>query len=140
VSEHEERTLTLIDVAQNYFNQHQHQLNLLQNRLRRLQPDRQIAREQQTLDWKRRQLIQLTLQALQQQTQKCDYLRQKLATLDPHNVLKRGYALVRSENGEIIRSVSSLKSEQELSIELGEGKVKVKILETFYQQESSLGT
>ncbi|MBP0027768.1 exodeoxyribonuclease VII large subunit [Roseofilum reptotaenium CS-1145] len=129
LNEHEDRCLALIDVAHTYFNQHQHQLNLLRNRLYRLQLDRQITQEEQTLDWKRRQLIQLSLQALQQQTQKCDYLRQKLSTLDPHNVLKRGYALVRSENGEIVRSVSSLKSDQELSIGLGQGQVKVKIVE-----------
>jgi len=128
VGDHEDRCLALVNVAQTYFDQYQHQLNLLRNRLSRLQPDRQVAREQETLHWKRRQLIQLTLQALQQQTQKCEHLSQKLATLDPHNVLKRGYAVVRNEKGEIVRSINSLESEQELFIELGEGKVKVKIL------------
>jgi len=129
LSEHQDRTLSLIKVAQTYFDQHQHRLNLLRNRLHRLHPDQQIAREQQTLDWERRQLIQLSLGALQQQSQKCDYLRQKLATLDPHNVLKRGYALVRNQNGEIIRSIDSLELEEELSIEFGQGKVKVKVIE-----------
>ncbi|HAJ58343.1 MAG TPA: exodeoxyribonuclease VII large subunit, partial [Cyanobacteria bacterium UBA8543] len=48
---------------------------------------------------------------------------------DPENVLKRGYAVVRTQNGTIARSAANLIPEQELQIQLGEGKVKVKVTE-----------
>jgi exodeoxyribonuclease VII large subunit len=54
-------------------------------------------------------------------------LRQQLATLDPENVLKRGYAVVRTENGMIARSTANLVTGQELQIQLGEGQIKVKV-------------
>ena len=55
-------------------------------------------------------------------------LRQKLATLDPKAVLLRGYAVVRQENGAIARSVNELAVGQELWVHLGQGEVKVKVI------------
>ncbi|MDJ1182321.1 exodeoxyribonuclease VII large subunit [Roseofilum casamattae] len=127
-SEHEERCLTLKNAMQTYLDRQDDRLQRLRNSLERLQPDRQIERERQTLHWKRRQSIQLILQYLQRETQRCEYLRQKLATLDPNRVLKRGYAVVRTEEGAIARSTTSLQLDRELSIQLSEGTVHVKIV------------
>lgn len=99
------------------------------NRLRRLRLDQQIQTEKQTLSWRRQQLVQATTQQLQMGSQHCQLLRQKLATLDPKAVLKRGYAVVRQENGAIARSSAELALGQELLIQLGEGEVKVEITE-----------
>jgi exodeoxyribonuclease VII large subunit len=64
-----------------------------------------------------------------QATQHCQFLREKLATLDPESVLKRGYAVVRSTDGTIARSTANLVPGQELQIQFGEGEVKVKVTE-----------
>jgi exodeoxyribonuclease VII large subunit len=58
---------------------------------------------------------------LQQATQHCQFLQQKLATLNPENVLKRGYAVVRLQDGTIARKAANLVPGQELEIQLGEG-------------------
>ncbi len=47
--------------------------------------------------------------------------RQRL--LDPTRVLDRGYALVRDEKNRILTGISSIRSKQELSIELRDGRV-----------------
>ena len=128
-AEHRER-IDALNKAVNYqLDSAKKRLLRLRNQLRRLQPDRQLQREAQTLNWKRQQLVQLTYQQLQQASQKCQYLQQKLATLDPHRVLQRGYAVVRQENGAIARSASQLKLGEELQVRLHQGHVKVKVTE-----------
>ncbi len=103
------------------------QLQSRRNRLRRLRLDQQIQQSLQSLTWRRQQLLQATTQRLQLGSQHCQMLQQKLAALDPQAVLQRGYALVRQENGAIARSAAELASGQDLSIQLGQGQIKVKI-------------
>lgn len=69
------------------------------------------------------------LQLPQKAEQTCDLLRQKLAALNPHGVLKRGYAIAKTETGAIARSTADLSLNQELIIQLGAGQIKVKITE-----------
>ena len=128
-AEHQQRQRALKDAVTQVLEASHNQLQHLQDRLRRLPLDRQLRQEQKAIAQKRQQLIQCTSRRLSQATQHCEFLRQKLATLDPENVLKRGYAVVRSPNGSIARSAANLAPGQELQIQLGEGQVKVKVTE-----------
>jgi exodeoxyribonuclease VII large subunit len=128
-AEHQQRQRALKDALTQVLEASHNQLQHLQDRLRRLPLDRQLQQEQKAIAQKRQQLIQCTSRRLSQATQHCEFLRQKLATLDPENVLKRGYAVVRSPNGSIARSAASLVPGQELQIQLGEGQVKVTVTE-----------
>ncbi|ACB54381.1 exodeoxyribonuclease VII large subunit [Crocosphaera subtropica ATCC 51142] len=56
-------------------------------------------------------------------------LKQKLEALDPHAVLERGFSVVRQIDGEIIRESKQLREGQELTIQLPQGKIKVKVTE-----------
>ncbi|MBW4613381.1 MAG: exodeoxyribonuclease VII large subunit [Desmonostoc vinosum HA7617-LM4] len=105
------------------------QLQVLRHRLRRLRLDRQVQQEAQQLIWKRQQLLQVTMGRSQQATQYLEMLRQKLASLDPQAVLQRGYAVVRQKDGAIARSTTELIVGDELLIQLGQGEVKVKVME-----------
>lgn len=129
--QHQQRITALNEAVNQQLETAHNQLQRLRNRLRRLRLDQQIQKEMQSLSWRRQQLVQATTQRLGQATQHCQLLRQKLATLDPKAVLKRGYAVVRQEDGAIARSSTSLAPGQELSIQLGQGGVKVKIKEIF---------
>lgn len=73
--------------------------------------------------------IPQTSRSLQTANQTCDLLRQKLAALDPFAVLNRGYAVVKTEDRSIPRSTDNLSVDQELTIQLGKGQIKVKITE-----------
>jgi len=128
-AEHQQRQYALKDAVTQVLEASHNQLQHLENRLRRLPLDRQLRGEQKAIAQKRQQLVQSTSRRLSQATQHCEFLRQKLATLDPENVLKRGYAVVRTENGTIARSTANVVPGQELQIQLGEGQVKVKVTE-----------
>ena len=107
----------------------QNRFGRLQSRLQRLPLERQIGQQTQLIGWQKQQLVQLTQKRLQTETLRCKFLQEKLATLDPKAVLKRGYAVVRTEKGAIARSSSQLAKEQELLVQLGTGQVKVKVTE-----------
>lgn len=144
--QHRQRIIALDEAVNQQLVSAQLSLQRLQNRLRRLRLDRQIQKEMQSLSWKRQQLVQGTTQRLQRANQHCQLLQQKLATLDPKAVLKRGYAVVRQENGvsrdgkpfwSIARSAAELVPGQELAIQLGEGEVKVKIIEVLMEENKN---
>jgi len=71
-----------------------------------------------------------------QATQHLELLRQKLASLDPKAVLQRGYAVVRREDGAIARSAAELAVGEDLLIQLGQGGVKVKVMELTNRQDA----
>jgi exodeoxyribonuclease VII large subunit len=128
-AEHRQRVTALHEAVLDCEETAQNQLQVLQNRLRRLRLDRQVQQEAQQLAWKRQQLLQATMRRSQQAAQHLELLRQKLASLDPKAVLQRGYAVVRQENGAIARSAAELEVGEKLVIQLGQGEVKVKVTE-----------
>jgi exodeoxyribonuclease VII large subunit len=126
-AEHRQRVDTLQAAVQQQLEIASDRLQDLRGRFGRLRLDREIQRQIEFLRWKKQQLIQVTQQRVQKAQQHCHLLQQKLASLDPHAVLKRGYAVVRQENGAIARSAAELAPGQELSIQLSQGKIKVRV-------------
>jgi exodeoxyribonuclease VII large subunit len=106
--EHRQRTMLLKQVLQQRLVQESDHLAQLRGQLERFPATS-------------RQLLQATAH--------CQLLKQKLLALDPKSVLQRGYAAVRQADGKIVRSTANLVPEQELTIELGKGSLKVKITE-----------
>lgn len=136
-AEHQQRQRALHNAVTHVLEASHNRLQRFKERLQRLPLERQLRDEQKAIAQKRQQLIQVTSRRFSQATQHCEFLRQKLATLDPENVLKRGYAVVRTENGTIARKAANLAPGQELQIQLGEGQVKVKITEIFDHRRPS---
>jgi exodeoxyribonuclease VII large subunit len=128
-AEHRERMLTLNDAMQYRLEVTHDRLQRLRIRLQQLKLDRKLHHEIQLLGWMQQRLIQRSVQQLQEAKQHCQLLRQKLATLDPESVLKRGYAVVRQSNGAIARSTENLSLGEELQVQLGQGQVKVAVTE-----------
>jgi exodeoxyribonuclease VII large subunit len=126
--QHQQRYELLVDAVRQQVEVKQGELQRLRRRLQRLQVDRAIAQQKDNILRHRQYLGQLLAQKLQGATQHCQLLRQKLAALDPQAVLQRGYAVVRQKNGAIARSTANLKVGQELSLQLGQGQIKVKII------------
>ncbi len=100
----------------------------IQVRLHRLQLDRHLAQHQEDIHWQRQQLIASLNQRLQLARHQHQLLAEKLTTLDPEAVLKRGYALVRAD-GKIAVSVDQLPPGTELDIQLGAGELKAVVIE-----------
>lgn len=128
-AEHQERVGSLNDAFQYRLEVTRDRLQRVRSRLQQLKLDRKLAHEIQGLGWMRQRLIQSNGEQLQQATQHTQLLQQKLNTLDPQAVLKRGYAVVREANGGIVRSTDALVSGQELLIQLAKGQATVTVKE-----------
>lgn len=129
VAEHRQRVLALNDVLNRRLQAFQDQLQQLQRRLQRLPLEQQLQRQQQAIAHQRHRLLQATTWRLQTATQHCQMLHQKLEALDPQAVLQRGYAVVRRKDGAIARTTEGMLLGEDLNIQLGQGQVKVKIME-----------
>lgn len=126
---HQRRWQALQQALQTAYLGEQGHLQQLQGRLQRLQIDRTLQQHQQTTTWLRQRLVQATQQTYQQADQQCQHLQQRLQTLDPQAVLTRGYAVVRQETGEIVRTTRSLTPTQNVVIQLATGQVRATITE-----------
>lgn len=104
----------------------QQQVRSLQTRLQRLRLDRQLTQHQKDIHWQRQQLIASLTQRLQLAQHQHQLLTEKLATLDPEAVLKRGYAVVKSE-GKITTDAQQLAPGSEIEISLGTGQIKATV-------------
>ena len=107
----------------------QSQLSQLRSRCERIKLDRQLELERD----RTRQLLQRLKLAI---ASRCQTARQsqlgltaRLNALDPRLVLRRGYALVRDNNEEIVRDRDNLAIGAELSIQFGNGRAKVRVVE-----------
>ncbi len=128
-TQHRERMLALNHAMQSGLENNRDRIGRLRGRLLQLKLDRKLQHEAQLLSWMRQRLMQTKSQQIQEAKQHCQMLRQKLNTLDPQAVLKRGYAVVREANGEIARAAEQLSLGQELLVQLEQGHLKVSITE-----------
>ena len=90
----------------------QSHLTAVQQRLREVQADVRAAGAQlpqrQRLQELTGQLRQVSVAVVTSQRQRVDALSQTVAALDPQQALRRGYALLRSRNGDLIRSIAAV--------------------------------
>jgi exodeoxyribonuclease VII large subunit len=98
-------------------------------RLCRLQLGHRLERDSITLLRLRRQLVRAVQQQLHNQVEQHQRLQETLTALDPKGVLQRGYALVRTLEGTVVRNVSDLNLDQDLTVQLGQGTVTVRVTE-----------
>ena len=109
-------------------NRRMQQLDFLARRL--LSPAQQVAHKVSHL-----QQLNLRLQAalsklLQKQDQHLVRLAQNLSHLNPHAVLNRGYALVHTAEGEIVRSSSALTTGQSINLTFSQGAAEAMVTKT----------
>ena len=105
----------------------QTQVRSHQARLQRLRLDRQLAQHQKDISWQRQQLIASLSQRLQLAQHQHQLLCEKLTSLDPAAVLKRGYALIKSD-GKIATTAQQLSPGTELDIQLGDEHVQAIVI------------
>lgn len=110
-------------------------LQQLQTGLQRLQLDRTLQQHQQAIRWLRQRLQQATQQQLQQAAHQCQRLQEQLKTLDPQAVLARGYAVVRQEAGDIVRTTRSLTPEQTVVVQLATGQFRAIVTEILSEDD-----
>lgn len=67
---------------------------------------------------------------LERRRQRLAATLQTLEALSPRSILQRGYAIVRKENGEIVKNALDLSVGEQLSVELGRGSARVNVAQT----------
>jgi exodeoxyribonuclease VII large subunit len=124
---HVERYAHLQVALANHIRAKDDQIHRLRENLNRLQVNQQIEHEQQAMDWFRQRLTQTVKQRLRSAAQHQTLLQQKLQTLDPKAVLKRGYALMKDADHRVVRSTHDLSPGQSATVLLGDGAVTVTV-------------
>ncbi len=105
---------------------HMQQLDFLARRL--LSPTQQVAHKLSHLEQLEFRLKASISKHLQNQNQQLLRLAQNLSHLNPHAVLNRGYALVHTAEGSLVRSSRDLFAGQNVQLTLADGKVGAKII------------
>jgi len=113
-------------------------LGLSQRRLLLRQSLRhRLEQGQQRLQGLRQRLEQLHPQLLiQQRRQHVQQQRVLLQALSPQRLLQRGFALVLSPGGQIVRSVRQLKGGDRLHLELADGRIDAEVHQVHPQPSS----
>lgn len=132
---HHDRLESLNLAVLQYMSAEHDRLRGLRDRISRLKLDRALKQEAQVVSWLRQRLIQSTQRRFQTASQRCQSLQEKLTTLDPAAVLKRGYAVVRSEAG-LVRSTEDVQVGEDLTIQLGKGQIGVTVTSVSVQSEN----
>ncbi|MEB3830860.1 exodeoxyribonuclease VII large subunit [Phormidium sp. CCY1219] len=128
-AQHQQRVVALKAAGLARFEREAEALHMLRSRLGRLPLSQHLQQHRQALHWQEKRLVQVTSEQLRNARMHCQMLRHTLHNLDPQRVLQRGYAVVRTESGAIARSSAQLAPGEALSLQLGEGRVKVQITE-----------
>ncbi|TAD79441.1 MAG: exodeoxyribonuclease VII large subunit [Oscillatoriales cyanobacterium] len=122
-----DRTLALKLAMDRYLGDRADQIATLRQRLGHQRPDRQLQRATDRQASLQQRLLQAIGYRLDREQQRQTALAQTLRSLNPAQVLQRGYALARDADGAIVRRVDQLKPGDRLTLQLAEGAVQVQV-------------
>ena len=122
-----DRALGLKLAMDGYLADRADRLGDLRQRLERLRPDRQLQRETERLTSLRHRLRLAMEHRLDQERDRQTALQQALRSLDPAQVVQRGYGVVRTEQGTLIRRANQVQPGDRLTIQLAEGWIFVTV-------------
>ncbi|MAK71582.1 MAG: exodeoxyribonuclease VII large subunit [Idiomarinaceae bacterium] len=97
-----------------------------QSRLQALHPQKDLARYQSRLSDLQQRLNPAITRLLKQKTEQQRSILQALNIVSPLNTLERGYAIVRDEQGKVIRDSEQAPAGTKLNIRLAKGELKAR--------------
>ncbi len=109
---------------------HTDRLQGVYNRLERVSPIYQIHSDQQRLDELEQRSTRALRHILNLHRTQSQSLSQRLGALNPQAVLKRGYAIVSQDDGSLVRSVGQVQPGDTIHIQLSDGKIDARTVET----------
>jgi exodeoxyribonuclease VII large subunit len=102
-------------------------LSTLAHRLERASPIWRIQNDRQRLDSLSQRLESGLAQELILRRTRLDGLAQRLHSLSPQAVLQRGYGMIRTAGGGLVRSTTQVHLGQELTIQVADGEIGAKV-------------
>lgn len=100
--------------------------SLLRN-LRHLGPKVRLDNSRQYLDGVTVRLEQAMALRLERSRNRLDMARARLASVSPEKTLQRGYAIVRQEDGAVVRTVRQIEAGESLSVQVSDGEFGVAV-------------
>lgn len=94
-----------------------------------VKPSVYLERKYEQLDALKNRLTTAQIRLVERDKQRYVASAAKLDAMSPLKVLSRGYAMVQTENGEILRSVKDVTSGTEISVQLGDGQLRAAVLD-----------
>lgn len=94
-------------------------------RLQRVHPRRRLDLQLQRLDDRQRRLQQAIERRLERWQARTNSAWLRLATLNPHNVLARGYSIVRRTDGRVVRGPAETRAGERLIVYASDGEYDV---------------
>ena len=99
-----------------------------------VKPSVYLERKYEQLDALKNRLTTAQIRLVERNKQRYVASAAKLDAMSPLKVLSRGYAMVQTENGEILRSVKDVTSGTEISVQLGDGQLRAAVLDIKEEQ------
>lgn len=121
--------LTLQNQMQTILQQKSWQLQSLSRALSHLTPEVGLQNSQQRLDMLTERLEQHITRRLERWRGRVDILQARLDAMNPLATLARGYAIVRQEDGRIVRGVQDAAAGDILYLQLSDGSLKSQVIE-----------
>lgn len=100
----------------------------LQQRLAHLSPDKKIKQQQQTLKQSEQRLIHVMRNNIQHKSEQFIHLIEQLQLVSPLATIARGYSVTRNNNNEVINKISQVSINDEISVQLSDGKIQAKVI------------
>ena len=98
-------------------------------RLQRIRLNQYLVHQQTCMLQLKQRLTRNVQVELHQAIERCRALREHLMTLDPETVVRRGYALVRNNTGQVVTNAAVVPLGQELRVQLAQGRLTVRVTE-----------
>ena len=105
-------------------------LRHLQQRLLRVSPARAIPPRRAQLEHLEQRLSGVARQQLQQRIRHLDALHRQLRSLGPESVLERGYAILQTPEGRVLRSADQTRQGDAVHARLARGSLELEVRET----------
>ena len=117
---------TLDAIMSDRIRQSRLRVQLNERALTHLSPRVKLANARQRLDEAGSRMQDALKHALTLKRERVSSRAAQLKAYNPLNVLARGYAVVRKENGEVVRSVTQVTADERLTIRVSDGEFKTK--------------
>jgi exodeoxyribonuclease VII large subunit len=117
---------TLDAILSDRIRQYRLRVQLNERALAHLSPKVKLANARQRLDEVSSRLQDAVLHRLSLRRERIRRLEAQQGALNPLNVLARGYAVVRKESDDVVRSVTQVTADERLTIRVSDGEFKTK--------------
>ncbi|MGM0906578.1 MAG: exodeoxyribonuclease VII large subunit [Pseudomonadota bacterium] len=111
---------------QNRLARQQQRVSYLQGRLQAVHPQKELQRLHEKLNHQQQRLPLVMQRLLKENRARQQQLMQSLNLVSPLNTLERGYAIVRTENGEVVRSEKQVDVGGTIEVRLADGSITAK--------------